>query len=72
MLTSVSFQNEVLNMTIYDMASEEEHSNLYNILLTPSEEQGQASFTCHLRRGDPDMKQNPSFELVHFVGYFSE
>ncbi|XP_068900883.1 circadian locomoter output cycles protein kaput [Tenebrio molitor] len=62
--------NEVLNMTIYDMASEEEHSNLYNILLTPSEEQGQASFTCHLRRGDPDMKQNPSFELVHFVGYF--
>ncbi|RZB94416.1 clock, partial [Asbolus verrucosus] len=62
--------NEVLNMTIYDMASEDEHSNLYNILLTPSEEQGQVSFSCHLRRGDPEAKHEPSFELVHFVGYF--
>ncbi|XP_044269245.1 circadian locomoter output cycles protein kaput [Tribolium madens] len=62
--------NQVLNMTIYEMANEEEHSHLYNILLTPSEDQGQISFSCHLRRGDPDSKQNPSFELVHFVGYF--
>ncbi|XP_063910973.1 circadian locomoter output cycles protein kaput isoform X4 [Zophobas morio] len=62
--------NEVLNTTIYDMANEEEHSYLYNILITPSEEQGQVSFACHLRRGDSDSKQNPSFELVNFVGYF--
>lgn len=66
------FKNQVLNMTIYEMASEEEHTHLYNILLTPSEEQGQVSFSCHLRRADPESKQNPSFELVHFVGYFSK
>lgn len=57
-------------MTIYEMASEEEQTNLYNALLNPSDEEGQVSFSCHLRRGDVDSKQLPCYELVHFVGYF--
>lgn len=58
-------------MTIYDMASEDEQTNLYNALLNPSEEEGRVSFSCHLRRGDIiDSKQPPCYELVHFVGYF--
>lgn len=57
-------------MTIYEMASEDEQTNLYNSLLNPSEEEGQVTFSCHIRRGDVDSKQPPCYELVHFVGYF--
>lgn len=59
-------------MTIYDLASEEEQSNLYNILLSPSEEQGQITFSCHLRRGGSESKICTCYELVEFVGYFSK
>lgn len=64
------FKNDVLNMTIYEMATEEEQNTLYSTLLNPSEEEGQVSFSCHLRRGDRDPKQPDCYELVHFVGYF--
>lgn len=60
-------------MTIYDLVYDEEHNNLYNKLLSPSDDdQGNVSFSCHLRCGDPVSKQNSSFELIHFVGYFSK
>lgn len=62
--------NEILNMSIYDLASEEEQSNLYNILLSPSEEQGQITFSCYLKRGGPDRKLSASYEMVQFTGYF--
>ncbi|KAJ8943592.1 hypothetical protein NQ318_006594 [Aromia moschata] len=51
--------SDVLNMTIYDMASEDEQSNLYNLLLSPSEEEKQVAFSCHLRRGGPNAKNPP-------------
>lgn len=66
------FQGDVLNMTIYELASEEDQTNLYNILLSPSEEDKQVIFSCHLRRGGPGPKSSPTYELVHFVGYFSK
>lgn len=65
-----TFQSDVLNMTIYEMASEDEQTNLYNTLVNTSEGKGQISFSCHLKRGDPDCKQSNTYELVHFVGYF--
>lgn len=60
-------------MTIYELTSEEEQNDLYNILLRgPSNDEGQLSFSCHLRRGTSDALQTPDYELVHFAGYFSK
>lgn len=53
------------------MAAEEEQSQLYNVLISPAEDEGQVTFSCHLRRGGPDSKQD-LYELVQFVGYFSK
>ncbi|KAK5642815.1 hypothetical protein RI129_008982 [Pyrocoelia pectoralis] len=61
--------NDVLNTTIYELASEREQNNLYNILCAPGEK-GQISFTCYLRRGDSSLPQGTYFELVHLIGYF--
>lgn len=66
------FKSDVLNTTIYELASEEDQTNVYNILLSPSEEDKQVIFSCHLRRGGPGPKTSPIYELVHFVGYFSK
>ncbi|KAK4877649.1 hypothetical protein RN001_010155 [Aquatica leii] len=62
--------NDVLNTTIYDLASEKEQNNLYNILFTTEEKEGQVSFSCYLKRGDSSLMQRTYYELVHFVGYF--
>ncbi|XP_065162464.1 circadian locomoter output cycles protein kaput isoform X2 [Atheta coriaria] len=63
--------NDVLGMTIYELTSEEEQNDLYNILLRgPNNDEGQLSFSCHLRRGTSDALQTPDYELVHFAGYF--
>ncbi|CAH1119613.1 unnamed protein product [Phaedon cochleariae] len=62
--------DDVLNTTIYELASEDERTNLYNILLSPSEEDKQMVFSCHMRRGGPGPKPTITYELVHFVGYF--
>lgn len=56
-------------MTIYDMVYEEEQSTLYAALLGPAGPDSQVSFSCHLRRGGPP-SESPSYELIHFVGYF--
>ncbi|CAH0547252.1 unnamed protein product [Brassicogethes aeneus] len=61
--------SEVLNMTIYELACEDEQTNLYNILLSPSEKERQVTFSCHLRRGGYNSKI-PCYESVQFVGYF--
>ncbi|XP_044731603.1 circadian locomoter output cycles protein kaput isoform X2 [Chrysoperla carnea] len=61
--------NDLLNMTIYDMVYEEEQSTLYAALLGPAGPDSQVSFSCHLRRGGPP-SESPSYELIHFVGYF--
>ncbi|KAJ6640882.1 Circadian locomoter output cycles protein kaput [Pseudolycoriella hygida] len=72
--------NDLLNMTIYDLAFEEDHSNIYNLLLSPTiivdpahdalTPENQVCFTCHLKRGGLDVKEVVSYELVQFVGYF--
>lgn len=68
-------------MTIYDLAYEEDHSKLYNILLNPVSvieplqngltRENQVNFTCYLKRGGLDYRED-SYELVQFVGYFSK
>ncbi|KAF5278976.1 hypothetical protein FQA39_LY05654 [Lamprigera yunnana] len=62
--------NDVLNTTIYEMASEKEQTTLCNVLFSPRDKEEQVSFSCHLKRGDSSSTQHTYFELVHFVGYF--
>lgn len=59
-------------MTIYELISEDEQTELYNTLLSPVEEERQISFSCHIRRGGIDSKNAQIYELVQFVGYFSK
>ncbi|KAJ8983465.1 hypothetical protein NQ317_014923 [Molorchus minor] len=60
--------SDVLNMTVYDLASEDEQTNIYNLLLNPSEDAQQVTFSCHFRRGGPSAKNPSTFELINFVG----
>ncbi|KAF7284627.1 hypothetical protein GWI33_021819 [Rhynchophorus ferrugineus] len=62
--------NDILNMTIYELATDEEQNELYNILISPNEEETQVTFACHLRRRMLDVQESPCYELVHFIGYF--
>ncbi|XP_055688522.1 circadian locomoter output cycles protein kaput isoform X1 [Lutzomyia longipalpis] len=74
--------SDLLNMTIYDLAYEEDHSELYNVLLNPAAitdplqnnltRENQILFSCHLKRGssENDNRDGLTYELVQFVGYF--
>lgn len=76
------FQTDLINMTIYNLAFEEDHSELYNILLNPVAvveplqnglaRENQVNFSCHLKRGGLDFQEEVQYELVHFTGYFSK
>lgn len=71
-------------MTIYDLAYDEDHSELYNVLLNPAAitdplqnnltRENQILFSCHLKRGagGNDFCDGLTYELVQFVGYFSK
>ena len=71
-----------MSSTIYDLAFEEDHSQLYSILLNPVcvlrplqggvSPENQISFTCHLKRGGLDYQEDVTYEVVQFVGYFSK
>ncbi|CAD6225254.1 GSCOCG00005587001-RA-CDS [Cotesia congregata] len=70
--------SELTNSTIYEITYEEDQSLLYNVLLNPSpildhqqiKEEHQVSFTCHIKRGNLDLQEEPTYELIRFVGYF--
>ncbi|XP_055380782.1 circadian locomoter output cycles protein kaput [Condylostylus longicornis] len=73
--------SDLLSSTIYDLTYEEDHSQLYNILLNPVPvidplqggqltTENQVNFSCHLKRGGLDYREEVSYELVQFVGYF--
>ncbi|GLG98842.1 Circadian locomoter output cycles protein kaput [Gryllus bimaculatus] len=72
--------SDLMNMTIYDMVYEEDQSSLYNVFLNPSNcvdgaqyddsKENQVSFSCHLKRGGLDFREEVTYELVQFVGYF--
>ncbi|XP_063228612.1 circadian locomoter output cycles protein kaput isoform X2 [Bacillus rossius redtenbacheri] len=72
--------NDLLNMTIYDLVFEDDHSELYNILLNPSNalysqqygdvKENRISFSCHLKCGSHESQDEVMYEHVHFVGYF--
>ena len=69
-------------MTIYDMVYEDDQTDLYNILLNPTmivdplqtgiNRENQITFECYIKRGTVDYRQEVSYELVQFTGYFSE
>jgi len=66
--------DDLMNMTIYDIVIEEDHSQLYNMFLNPVtnvlyESNNQVSFMCHCKHGSLDGSVI-SYELVKFVGYF--
>ncbi|CAG9855665.1 unnamed protein product [Phyllotreta striolata] len=61
--------NDLLDTSIYDLVSEEEHHILFNVL-NPSDVEKQAVFSAHLKRGDLLPKVESVFEPVHFIGYF--
>uniref|UniRef100_A0A1L8DGZ4 Putative aryl-hydrocarbon receptor nuclear translocator n=1 Tax=Nyssomyia neivai TaxID=330878 RepID=A0A1L8DGZ4_9DIPT len=74
--------SDLLNMTIYDLAYEEDHSELYNVLLNPAAiadplqnnltRENQILFSCHMKRGsgDNEFHEGLTYELVQFIGYF--
>lgn len=69
-------------MSIYDLAFEDDHSDLYNLLLNPPSivdpvqdsitNENQVYFSCHLKRGGLNFREEITYELVEFVGYFSK
>lgn len=67
------FPNDLLSMTIYDLVYEGDHSELYNIILGPTaeyDEENEISFVCHCKRGGSDVKGEPVYEVVQFLGQF--
>lgn len=67
-------------MTIYDLSYEDDHTELYNLLLNPSNiadplqngilTENQIIFSCHVKKGGIENPENILFELVQFTGYF--
>ncbi|XP_014245918.1 circadian locomoter output cycles protein kaput [Cimex lectularius] len=68
------FPNDLLAMTLYDIVYQGDHSELYNIFLNPSDyennKEDELCFTCHCRRGGTDIKEEPLYEVVQFLGNF--
>ncbi|XP_031778624.1 circadian locomoter output cycles protein kaput isoform X1 [Nasonia vitripennis] len=70
--------SELTNTTIYEIALQEDQSHLYNTLANASntrdqnsiKTEHQVSFTCHIKRGGLDFREEPIYELVQFIGYF--
>lgn len=66
------------SMTIFDIIYEEDQATLYSILSNSGQgvgscnigKENQMEFSCHIRRGALDYREEPVYELVHFVGYF--
>jgi len=76
----VVFQQDLYNMTIYDLAYEMDHEALLNIFMNPTpvieprqtdiSSSNQITFYTHLRRGGMEKVDANAYELVKFVGYF--
>ncbi|KAK9500750.1 hypothetical protein O3M35_001950 [Rhynocoris fuscipes] len=67
------FPCDMLAMTLYDLVYEGDHSELYNMLLNPStnyENDNELSFMCHCKRGGLDVKEEPVYEIILFLGHF--
>ncbi|KYM91193.1 Circadian locomoter output cycles protein kaput [Atta colombica] len=70
--------NELENTSIYDITYQEDQPHLYNVLLNPGstrdrrsiKKEDQTSFTCHIKRGGLDFREESIYELVQFIGYF--
>lgn len=68
------------SLTIFDIVCEEDKASLYNILtncgnsinatVNNPRKENQIEFSCHIQCGMRDNREEVSYELVHFVGYF--
>ncbi|KAJ2954419.1 hypothetical protein O0L34_g2687 [Tuta absoluta] len=71
---------DVANKTIFDLVSEEDRPNLYNLLQNPStpadplqtlvKNENEIRFQCNLRRGALDFREEATYELIQFSGHF--
>ncbi|XP_066151380.1 circadian locomoter output cycles protein kaput [Euwallacea fornicatus] len=61
---------DILDMTIFQLVCDEDHTGLYNILSHAREDDNQVSFSCHLKRGGSDSEKMLHCEMVYFLGYF--
>ncbi|XP_030762615.1 neuronal PAS domain-containing protein 2 isoform X2 [Sitophilus oryzae] len=61
--------NDILSMTIHELVTDEEYSDLCKLLVRSSKEGINVSITCHLRRR-LKFQERTCHELVHFVGDF--
>lgn len=66
---------DVLSMNIYDITYEMDHEFIFNICNAKAINENrnkETSFYCHLKRRSIENSERLSYELVKFVGYFSE
>ncbi|KAI5641366.1 PAS domain-containing protein [Phthorimaea operculella] len=71
---------DVANKTIFDLVSEEDRPNLYNLLQNPTsstdplqtlvKNENEIRFQCNLRRGALDFREEATYELIQFNGHF--
>lgn len=69
-------------MSIYELMLEEDHADLYNLLLNPPtvidpvqeslSADNQVCFRCHLKREGQNYQDVVAYENVQFTGYFRE
>ncbi|XP_030031865.2 LOW QUALITY PROTEIN: circadian locomoter output cycles protein kaput [Manduca sexta] len=80
-ITSLLGHNPValVNKSIFDLTFDDDRANLYNILQNPTNvidptqpvgKENEIKFQCHLRRGALDFRDETTYELIEFNGYF--
>ncbi|XP_064076429.1 circadian locomoter output cycles protein kaput isoform X1 [Vanessa tameamea] len=71
--------SDMVNKSIFDLAFDEDRSNLYALLQNPSlvihpnqtiSSENEVRFQCHLQRGTLDFRDDITYELVQFKGHF--
>ncbi|XP_026332976.1 circadian locomoter output cycles protein kaput isoform X2 [Hyposmocoma kahamanoa] len=69
---------DIVNKSIFDLASEEDQPSLYSLLQNPRTaadpmqaiaKENEIRFQCRLRRGTLDFRDDTTFELVQFNGH---
>ncbi|XP_052746476.1 circadian locomoter output cycles protein kaput isoform X3 [Bicyclus anynana] len=71
--------NDIINKNIYDLVYKDDRCNLYGLLQNPDTSvhaakndnaDNEINFQCLMRRGTLDFRDDVSYELIQFNGYF--
>ncbi|XP_050361138.1 circadian locomoter output cycles protein kaput isoform X1 [Nymphalis io] len=71
--------SDMVNKSIFDLAFDDDRSNLYALLQNPSmvlqpnqtiSSENEIRFQCHLQRGTLDFRDDITYELIQFKGHF--